>query len=451
MGTARVRRNAHSVQSGRALARIRCGTSNEPRDLPPPEASEMEEVAVGSKHFADYRSIIEPAAYEELQSLSKSLRGKRIAHVNATSYGGGVAELLHSIIPLMKDLGLDVHWYVLSGTNPFFDATKAIHNALQGAPAGLTPEMESAYRKVNEANAADFHDDFDVVVIHDPQPAPLVNLVKHKSPWIWRCHIDLTTPNRSVLRLLQPYLEKYDAAIFSAASYAPAEVRFRKLVVAPPAIDPLSPKNRDVSESERKAILSRFEFDPTRPVISQVGRFDPWKDPLGVIDAYRLVKRSLPEVQLLMIGSMAKDDPEGWLWFERTARHAGDDPDIHFLTDLRGVGALEVNVLQRETDVALAKSLREGFGLIVSESLWKGVPVVGGDVGGIRIQIENGQHGFLVSSVPDAAGRTIELLKDSTRCGEMGRAGREKVRREFLITRYLRDHLQLYANLALQR
>src|SRR5439155_922660 len=237
-----------------------------------------------------------------------------------------------------------------------FDATKAIHNALQGAPAGLTPEMESAYRKVNEANAADFHDDFDVVVIHDPQPAPLVNLVKHKSPWIWRCHIDLTTPNRSVLRLLQPYLEKYDAAIFSATSYAPAEVRFRKLVVAPPAIDPLSPKNRDVSESERKAILSRFEFDPTRPVISQVGRFDPWKDPL-----------------------------------------------------------------------------------------------VGGDVGGIRIQIENGQHGFLVSSVPDAAGRTIELLKDSTRCGEMGRAGREKVRREFLITRYLRDHLQLYANLALQR
>ncbi|TLZ89647.1 MAG: glycosyltransferase, partial [Methanobacteriota archaeon] len=248
-----------------------------------------------------------------------------------------------------------------------------------------------------------FHDDFDVVVIHDPQPAPLVDLVEHESPWIWRCHIDLTTPNRSVLRHLQPYLEKYDAAIFSAATYAPSEVKFRKLIVSPPAIDPLSPKNRDVSEGERKAILSRFEFDPARPVISQVGRFDPWKDPLGVIDAYRLVKQSIPEVQLLMIGSMAKDDPEGWLWFERTARHAGDDPDIHFLTDLRGVGALEVNVLQRETDVALAKSLREGFGLIVSEALWKGVPVVGGDVGGIRIQIEDGVHGYLVSSVPETA------------------------------------------------
>jgi len=411
----------------------------------------MEEVAVAPKHLADYRSIIGQAAYEALHSVSKSLKGKRIAHVNATSYGGGVAELLHSIIPLMKDLGLDVHWYVLSGTNPFFDATKAIHNALQGAPAGLTPDMESAYREVNEANAKGFQDDFDVVVIHDPQPAPLVNLIEHKSPWIWRCHIDLTTPNRSVLRLLQPYLEKYDAAIFSAATYAPSDVKFRKLVVSPPAIDPLSPKNRDVSEGERKAILSRFEFDPARPVISQVGRFDPWKDPLGVIDAYRLVKRSLPDVQLLMIGSMAKDDPEGWLWFERTARHAGDDPDIHFLTDLRGVGAIEVNVLQRETDVALAKSLREGFGLIVSEALWKGVPVVGGDVVGIRIQIENGRHGFLVSSVQEAADRTIELLRDPDRRKAMGRAGHDRVRENFLITRYLRDHLRLYAELIKQR
>jgi len=411
----------------------------------------MEEVAVAPKHLADYRSIIGQAAYEALHSVSKSLKGKRIAHVNATSYGGGVAELLHSIIPLMKDLGLDVHWYVLSGTNPFFDATKAIHNALQGAPAGLTPDMESAYREVNEANAKGFQDDFDVVVIHDPQPAPLVNLIEHKSPWIWRCHIDLTTPNRSVLRLLQPYLEKYDAAIFSAATYAPSDVKFRKLVVSPPAIDPLSPKNRDVSEGERKAILSRFEFDPARPVISQVGRFDPWKDPLGVIDAYRLVKRSLPDVQLLMIGSMAKDDPEGWLWFERTARHAGDEPDIHFLTDLRGVGAIEVNVLQRETDVALAKSLREGFGLIVSEALWKGVPVVGGDVVGIRIQIENGRHGFLVSSVQEAADRTIELLRDPDRRKAMGRAGHDRVRENFLITRYLRDHLRLYAELIKQR
>jgi len=407
----------------------------------------VEEVSVPEKKLADYRPIVERSAYDELLDLGKRLKGKRIAHVNATAYGGGVAELLHSLVPLMRDLGLDVHWFVLAGTNPFFDATKTIHNALQGAPTGLSPEMESAYRKVNEANAAKFQDDFDIVVIHDPQPAPLVKLVEHKGKWIWRCHIDLTTPNPSVIRMLQPYLEAFDAAVFSAKSYAPPGIQFRKLVVAPPAIDPLSDKNREVREDERNAILSRFEFDRDRPVINQVGRFDPWKDPLGVIDAYRLVKQSVPGVQLLMIGSMAKDDPEGWLWFERTARHAGDDPDIHFLTDLRGVGALEVNVLQRESDVALAKSLREGFGLVVSEALWKGVPVIGGDVVGIRIQIEDGVHGYLVSSVRQAADRTIELLKDEARRREMGRAGRERVRREFLITRYLRDHLRLYADL----
>ena len=407
----------------------------------------MEEVSVPEKKLADHRPIVERSAYDELLDLGKRLKGKRIAHVNATAYGGGVAELLHSIVPLMRDLGLDVHWFVLAGTNPFFDVTKTIHNALQGAPTGLSPEMESAYRKVNEANAAKFQDDFDIVVIHDPQPAPLVKLVEHKGKWIWRCHIDLTTPNPSVIRMLQPYLEAFDAAVFSAKSYAPPGIQFRKLVVAPPAIDPLSDKNREVREDERNAILSRFEFDRDRPVINQVGRFDPWKDPLGVIDAYRLVKQSVPGVQLLMIGSMAKDDPEGWLWFERTARHAGDDPDIHFLTDLRGVGALEVNVLQRESDVALAKSLREGFGLVVSEALWKGVPVIGGDVVGIRIQIEDGVHGYLVSSVRQAADRTIELLKDEARRREMGRAGRERVRREFLITRYLRDHLRLYADL----
>ena len=404
----------------------------------------LEEVAVVEKHLAEYRPIIGEAAYDELLGLGRKLEGKRIAHVNATSYGGGVAELLQSIVPLMEDLGLEVHWFVLTGTNPFFEATKTIHNALQGASTGLTSEMQAAYRSVNESNAAQFEDDFDVVVIHDPQPAPLVRFVERKGRWIWRCHIDLTTPNPSVLQMLQPDLEQYDAAIFSARSYAPPGVRFRRLEVAPPAIDTLSPKNRDLRDDESNAILARFAFDRDRPVMNQVGRFDPWKDPLGVIDAYRIVKQSIPEVQLLMIGSMAKDDPEGWLWFERTTRHAGDDPDIHFLTDLRGVGALEVNVLQRETDVALAKSLREGFGLIVSESLWKGVPVIGGDVGGIRIQIEDGKQGFLVSSVADAAARTVGLLKDQTRRREMGKAGRERVRREFLITRYLRDHLRLY-------
>lgn len=408
----------------------------------------MQEVSVKEKRLSDYRAIIGQSVHGELIALGAKLRGKRIAHVNTTSYGGGVAELLHSIVPLQADLGMDVHWFVLTAPGPFFDVTKRIHNALQGSEVGLTPDMESLFRHVNEANAAEFQDEFDYVVVHDPQPAPLVRLVERKGTWIWRCHLDLTSPNPSVLGLLAPYLAEYDASIFSAEGYAPREVPFRKQFIAPPAIDPLSPKNRSIAEEERRTLLSRLEFDPDRPVMNQVGRFDPWKDPLGVIDAYRIVKQSIPEVQLLLTGSMARDDPEGWLWFERSARHAGDDPDIHFFTDLRGVGALEVNVLQRESDVALAKSVREGFGLIVSEALWKRVPVVGGNVGGIRIQVEDGKHGFLVSSVQEAAARTIELLRDDERRKAMGRAGRDRVRRHFLITRYVRDHLRLYAELA---
>ncbi len=367
-----------------------------------------------------------------------------MAHISATPYGGGVSELLHSIVPLQRDLGIDARWFVLTGSPDFFEATKTIHNGLQGAPVVLSDEMIGTYRHLNEANAADFADTYDYVVVHDPQPAPLVSLCDHKGPWVWRCHIDLTNPNLSVLNLLRPHLEAFDAAIFSAAEYVPPGVALRRTFVVPPAIDPITPKNRHVYDEEREEILERLPFDPDRPILSQVGRFDPWKDPLGVIDAYRLVKEKIPEVQLLFVSSMALDDPEGWLWFERSARHAGEDEDIHFLTDLRGVRALEVNVIQRETDVALAKSLREGFGLVVSESLWKRVPVVGGNVGGIRQQIRDGRNGYLVSTVREAADRAVELLRAPDRRKAMGKSGREYVRRHFLITRYLRDYLRVF-------
>jgi len=407
----------------------------------------MEEVRVPEKRLSDYRAIIGASAFSEILALASKLKGKRIAHVNATAYGGGVAELLQSLVALQRDVGLDAHWFVLSGSNAFFTATKAMHNGLQGSETPLTPEMLSAYRHFNELNAATFKDEYDYVIIHDPQPAPFVSLCERKAAWLWRCHIDLTSPNPSMLRVLEPYLKEFDAAVFSAGEYAPPDVPFKRIYVNPPAIDPVSPKNRHVYDEERETILSRFDVDFDRPVISQVGRFDPWKDPLGVIDAYRLVKKKIPKVQLLMIASMARDDPEGWLVFEQSARHAAEDPDIHFLTDLRGVGALEVNVLQRETDVSLAKSLREGFGLIVSESLWKRVPVVGGNVGGIRLQIHDGRHGYLVSSVKEAADRTIQLLRDPTRRKAMGKAGREHVRRHFLITRYLREYLRIFGEL----
>lgn len=408
----------------------------------------MKEVKLGEKPFADYRHIIGESASSEILALASKLRGMRVAHVNATAYGGGVAELLQSVVGLQKDLGLDVHWFVLSGSQAFFEATKAMHNALQGSQVPLGPDQQAAYRNINEVNAADFKDDYDFVVIHDPQPAPLVGLCEHRGRWIWRCHIDLTSPSPSALNLIAPFIQQYDACIFSSPDYVPRNLDLRRPTIAPPAIDPLSPKNRHVYEEEVEAILSRMDIDVDRPILSQVGRFDAWKDPLGVVDAYRLVREKIPGVQLLLVTSMAHDDPEGWIWFEKTVRHAGEDPDVHFLTDLRGIGALEVNVLQRQTDVAIAKSLREGFGLIVSESLWKRVPVLGGNVGGIRLQIVDGRHGYLVSSVKDTADRAIELLRNEDRRKAMGRAGRERVRRHFLITRYLRDYLRLFRELS---
>jgi trehalose synthase len=407
----------------------------------------MQEVNVPEKRLDDYREIIEAPAYSEILALASKLRGKRVAHVNATSYGGGVAELLQTLVGLQRDVGLDAHWFVLAGSQAFFEATKAMHNALQGSDVPITPDMQAAYRHMNEVNAADFEDDYDYVVIHDPQPAPFVQLCEHRGRWIWRCHIDLTAPNPAALDLIAPYLRLFDAAIFSAKEYVPQNVALRRTTIAPPAIDPVSPKNRHVYDEERETILGRFDFDTNRPILSQVGRFDPWKDPLGVVDAYRLVKERVPGVQLLLVASMAHDDPEAWLWFERTIRHVGEDPDVHFLTDLRGVGPLEVNVVQRETDVGLAKSLREGFGLTVSESLWKRVPVIGGNVGGIRLQIVDGRNGYLVSSVNEAATRAIDLLRHEDRRKAMGRVGRDRVRRHFLITRYLRDYLRLFREL----
>ncbi len=404
----------------------------------------MQEITVEEKRLADYRAIIGPAAHAELLALASKLRGKRVAHISATPYGGGVSELLHSIVPLQRDVGLDAHWFVLTGSPDFFEATKTIHNALQGAPVALSPDLLATYRHFNELNAAEFDDKYDYVIVHDPQPAPLVSLCEGQGAWIWRCHIDLTNPNPSLLAMLRPHLEAYDGVMFSAAEYQPRDAGLRRVFIVPPAIDPTSPKNRHVYDEERESILSQLDFDPDRPVLSQVGRFDPWKDPQGVIDAYRLVKEKIPDVQLLFVASMALDDPEGWLWFERSARHAGEDPDVHFLTDLRGVHALEVNVIQRETDVALVKSLREGFGLVVSEALWKRVPVVGGNVGGIRLQIRDGRNGYLVSSVGETADRAVELLRAPERRKAMGRSGREYVRRHFLITRYLRDYLKIF-------
>jgi trehalose synthase len=315
--------------------------------------------------------------------------------------------------------------------------------------------MIDTWRHYNELTAAALADDYDFVVVHDPQPAGVPCFLREKNAksaatrWIWRCHIDLTRANPEVWDFLREYLTVYDASIFTMQGYVEPDVPIPMVALIAPAIDPLSPKNEPLAPDRARAILRRYGVDPDRPLIAQISRFDPWKDPLGVIDVYRQVKPDFPNLQLALVGSMATDDPEGWHYYELSLRYAGMDTDIHVLTNFQGVGNVEVNAFQRESDVALQKSLREGFALTVSEALWKGRPVVATDVGGIPLQIASGRTGYLVHSTAQAAERVAELLARPHLADEFGRAGRERVRENFLTTRLLMDYLQLLNQLRL--
>ncbi|MGH2635825.1 MAG: glycosyltransferase [Actinomycetota bacterium] len=391
-------------------------------------------------------------AVERLRAVAEPLRGARVLHVNSTPFGGGVAELLHTHVPLLNDLGIRTTWSVIEGSDEFFAVTKAIHNALQGSEHRLTEEMEKVYWERMRANAPRLPRDFDFVLIHDPQPAALLTLVEEEGGragcWIWRCHIDLSATYRPVWDLFRPLVNRFDAAIFTAEEFVQPDVEVPEIALIPPSIDPLSPKNVELSSDAALEIVVSLGIDHGRPMLTQVSRFDPWKDPLGVIDAYRLVRREVPGVQLVMIGSIAHDDPEGMRYLELTHQHAGDDPDVHLLTNLTGVGDQDVNAVQRRADVVVQKSLREGFGLVVAEAMWKGKPVVGGDVGGIRLQIVDGETGFLVESATECAEEVTRLISQPDLRERMGAAGRERVRERFLSTRELEDHLRLLARLS---
>lgn len=396
----------------------------------------------------DYAEIVGEEEINTVKELAERLKGKSATHVNSTSFGGGVAEILHNLVPIMKDVGLDVHWEVIKGSLEFFNVTKKIHNALQGMDVPLTKEEERIYLEFNRMNSESTILDTDFVVIHDNQPAAIIQfLPAKKDKWIWRCHIDLSTPNMSVWNFIEPYINRYDAAIFSSEKYVIPSLKVPKIAIRPPSIDPLSDKNKEIPDAAITEVLERFGVNPEKPIITQVARFDPWKDPTGVVDVYRLVKKEIPQLQLLLIASMAQDDPEGWLYFEKTARHCGDDDDIHLLTDLKGVKDLEVNAFQRASKVALQMSTREGFGLSVAESLWKGVPVIGRNVGGIPLQIINGVNGFLVNSIDEAAERMLYLLKHGDEAKQMGIKGKEHVRKNFLIVEHLKDYLRLFVEL----
>jgi trehalose synthase len=407
----------------------------------------LQPVSVAQKHLADYASIVGRPLVDEIRERAERLRGRRILHVSATAFGGGVSEILYTLIPLMIDVGLDCEWHVIYGREEFFNATKVMHNALQGNPQDLTEEQWDVWKHYNQINAQELSSGWDVCIVHDPQPAALASLVGEKARnWVWRCHIDLSSPNPATLERLLPYLEPYPAAVFHMPAYVPPGVDGRANIV-PPAIDPLAPKNMAFSPDDATYICEQFGIDIDRPLLCQVSRFDPWKDPLGVIDAYRIVKEQVPDVQLALVGSMATDDPEGWDFFNATVAHADGDPDIHILNNLNNVGAIEVNAFQSHCDVVLQKSTREGFGLTVTEAIWKARPFIGGDVGGIPLQIRDGETGFLVSSVEQCAQRALEILGDPGLGSRLGRAGKEHVRRHFLTPRLLRDWLALFEQL----
>ncbi len=410
----------------------------------------LQEIPLGHKSLADYTHICGRGLIERIRELAEPLQGKSVLHVSATAFGGGVSEILYTLVPLMRDIGLDAHWQVISGAEEFFNVTKLMHNSLQGDPQAISDQQWEVFQAYNLSNAQSLEGDWDVIIVHDPQPAAMkLNAGERARRWIWRCHIDLSTPNPSTIERLIPLITGYDATVWHLDEYVPPGLDggggIRK--ICPPAIDPLSPKNMALSPEDAAFVCEQFGIDTDRPLICQVSRFDPWKDPMGVIDAYRIVREKVPDAQLALVGSMATDDPEGWDFFNRTFQHADGDPDVKILNNLNNVGAIEVNAFQSQADVCMQKSIREGFGLTVSEALWKGRPMIGGNVGGIPLQITDGVSGFLVDSAEAAAQRSIEILEDPELAKQLGRAGKEHAREHFLTPRLLRDWLTLFTDL----
>ncbi len=408
----------------------------------------LQPIATGQKSLSDYTHVAGRELTAEIRELAEKLEGLRVLHLSATAFGGGVSEILYTLVPLMRDVGIEAEWQVMLGREEFYNVTKLLHNALQGNPRGLTPEQWQIFAKYNEINAEQMSDGWDVAIIHDPQPAAICELAPGKAKkWVWRCHIDVSTPNPTAIERLVPLMRCYDGAVFHLADYVPDGLDGVPVHICPPAIDPLSPKNMAFSPEDAAYVCAQFGIDVDRPLMCQVSRFDPWKDPMGVIDAYRLVKQEMPDVQLALIGSMATDDPEGWEFFNQTMAHAEGDPDVHILNNLNNVGAIEVNAFQSQADVVIQKSTREGFGLTVSEALWKARPFIGGDVGGIPLQVQEGETGYLVSSAEDCAARSLDILRDPDLGKQLGRAGKEHVRRHFLTPRLLRDWLRIFGDL----
>ena len=414
-----------------------------------PVATTLRQVDVPRVDWQAYRDIAPQHVLDEAAELCAQLRGVRILQMNATAFGGGVAELLTSEIALMRAGGVDVQWRVICPDEELFKVTKKLHNGMQGLRIDLTDREAELYLARSEHCAAMLADEWDLVVVHDPQPVPLIAFDPAPTArWIWRCHIDTAEPDPRIWQLLRSHVEAYDATVFTLDAFRPPDIDAATSTAIAPAIDPRSAKNRPLPRFLAREIVAGSGIDLGRPLVVQVSRFDPWKDPLGVVAAWRLARQEIPGLQLALVGAMADDDPEGWAVYDEARDATAGEADAHLLTNQTGIGAVEVNAFQREADVVVQKSLREGFGLTVSEALWKGTPVIGGRAGGIPLQIgADGEAGVLVDSIDACARGVVEVLGDAAAAEAMGRAGRERVRARFLIPRLARDDLSLYSRM----
>ncbi len=391
-----------------------------------------------------YADIVGEDTIEHLFQISKHLRGINVLHVNSTRVGGGVAELLRKIVPFQKELGMNAEWEVIKGTDEFYKCTKSFHNALQGSKIDIPPHLIKEYETINESNAEDLRDKLsgaDIVFIHDPQPAMLLKFVPdRKGKWIWRCHIDISKPHRPVWKYMKGIVSGYDASIFSLVDFA--QPLPHEQYIIPPSIDPLSEKNIELEEDEIDRVCEAYGIDRRRPIITQVSRFDRFKDPIGVMEAFEMTKEFIPDLQLVLAGGSADDDPEGAAVLSEVREYAEGKNDIHVLA-LPPTVNRTINALQRASDVILQKSLKEGFGLTVTESLWKYKPVIGGNTGGIKLQVIDSYTGFLVNSPEGASLRLRYLFTNREQIRVIGNRAHNFVKDNFLITRHLREYLTL--------
>jgi len=410
----------------------------------------LHKISLGVGDLDRYRMIAIKKVVDELASLGEELKGLRVCHVNSTPFGGGVAELLACLIPVLRAVGIQADWQVIRGDHTFFTITKGLHNALQGAAfADIESErLRGTYRANNQENALELDTDYDVFIINDPQPAALRHyLPDSRAKWIWRCHVDSSRPNEAVWGFLRPYIEEYDAAVFTAWEFVPRDLNVVEIAIMTPAICPLSSKNMFIKRYLCRELIGNMGFDTQRPLVTQVSRFDRWKDPFGTIAAYRLAKEKIPGLQLALIGSFAPDDPEAWDMHAALSAEAIKDDDFYLFSNLTGVGNMEVNAFQRASDVIVQKSIREGFGLVVAEALWKETPVVAGNAGGIPLQMTGELSNYLVNTVEECAEKIVYLLENPEVGERLGKLGRQIVQQNFLTTRLARDELSLIKSL----